>query len=196
MKHAEKLDAILRELYDRGSDKKDQMLNQICEAKNIPLKSRDELYAIADRLEKDGYVVCQRISAGIYATLTSHGIEYCEEDSYAYKGHAIVTNQYNLSITNSPNANIVSASTSTNIQITSHGEIKNKISELKKRISTNNDITNNQKADILECIEEVENAVDSGRKPKFALKQLIEQASNVAGVGSLLLDLGQLIMGQ
>lgn len=195
MKHTEKLDAILRELYDRGLDKKDQMLNQICEGKNIPLKSRDELYAIADRLEKDGYVVCQRISAGIYATLTSHGIEYCEEDSYAYKGHAIVTNLYNLNITNSPYANIVSSSSNVSISIKTKSEIKNKIKELKDRISNSNDIISDKKTDILDCIKEVEDSIDSDRKPKFAVKYLIEQASNIAGVGSLLLELGKLISG-
>lgn len=196
MRHTEKLDQIPRTLYNLRAEKRDIDLQEICTSQNIPLASRDELYLMAERLQHDGYIKCNRVSTGVYATLTSRGIEYCENNSYSYQGSSLISNNYNFNITNSPNANIVSASTSTNIQITSHGEIKNKISELKKRISTNNDITDNQKRDILECIEEVENTVESGRKPRFALKQLIEQASNFAGVGSLMLDLRQLIMGQ
>jgi hypothetical protein len=196
MRHTEKFDLILRALYNLRAERGDIYLQEICTSQNIPLASRDELYSIAERLEHDGYIKCIRISAGIYATLTSRGIEYCEENSYSYQGSSIISNSYNFNIINSPNANIVSTSSNTSIHITSHSEIKNKINELKEHISTNSDITSNQKSDILECIEEVENAVDLGRKPKFALKQLIEQASNVAGVGSLLLDLGQLILGQ
>jgi hypothetical protein len=195
IKQTEKLDLILRVLYNLRAEKDDIYLHEICESQNIPLASRDELYEIAERLKNDGYIKFTSIQAGIYAKLTSKGIEYCEEDSYAYKGSSIITNTYHFNITNSPNSNIVSASSNTSIHINNHGEINNKIRELKARISNSKDINNNQKSDILECIEEVEASVNADRKPKFALKQLFEQASNVAGVGSLLLDLGQLILG-
>jgi hypothetical protein len=52
-----------------------------------------------------------------------------------------------------------------------------------------------EKENLVECLEEVETAIDAGKKPKFSFKQLTEQGSNIASVGSLLVDLGQLIFG-
>jgi hypothetical protein len=193
MKHKEKLDLVLRTLYTLGVDKKDQLLREICDSNNIPLTSDDELDLIAKRLEADGFIRCIRISAGIYALLTSKGIEYCEEDSYAYKGQPIISNNYNLNIINSPNANIVSSSSNIRIAFNNQIDIKNKIKEFKTVVDKDSNISSKEKQDILDCLEEVEANIEAGRKSRFAFKHLVELASNVAGVGSLLLDLGQLI---
>ena len=74
-------------MYNRRTIKEDIYLDFICELDNIPLVSVHELHKLADRLESDNYIECTRIQAGIYAQLTSHGVEYCEEDSYSWPFH-------------------------------------------------------------------------------------------------------------
>jgi hypothetical protein len=195
MRQVEKLDLILRALYSRRASSQDEYLQDICKQERIPLVSRDELYKLTKRLENDNLIECNYIQAGIYAELTSHGIEYCEEDSYSLKGQSIINNNYNLTITNSPNANIVSASTSVYIQNNNYSDLKSKFQEFRKKITNDSIIDESQKAEIIECLTEVEDAVEAGRKPKFSFKQLSEQASNVAGVSSLLLQIAQMIFG-
>jgi hypothetical protein len=195
MEQVEKLDLILKALYSRRASAHDEYLQDICEQEHIPLVSRNELHKLTERLESDNLIECTYIQAGIYAELTSYGIEYCEENSYSLKGHSIINNNYNLTITNSPNANIVSASTSVNIQSNSYSDLKSKFDEFKKIVINDSVIGESQKAEIIECLTEVEDAVDAGKKPKFSFKQLSEQASNVAGVSSLLLQIAQIIFG-
>lgn len=100
-----------------------------------------------------------------------------------------------MTITNSPNANIVSASSSVNIQNNSYSDLKSKFDEFRKLVTNDSNVNESQKADIIECLAEVEDAFDAGKKPKFSFKQLSEQASNVAGVSSLLLQIAQIIFG-
>ena len=192
MKQVEKLDRILKGIYNRRTLKEDIYLDTICELDSIPLVSVDELHKLADRLEDDNYIECTRIRDGIYAQLTSYDVEYCEEDSYSFKGHSIVTNNY-FTISDSPFANIVSASNNVKIQANNYGELKSKITELKEKIISDATMSESQKTEILECIEEVQDSVDAGKKPKFSFKQLTEQASNISGVSSLLLQIGQIL---
>ena len=194
MKQVEKLDRILKGMYNRRTLKEDVYLDTICELDSIPLVSVDELHKLADRLEGDNYIECTRIQAGIYAQLTSYGVEYCEEDSYSFKGHSIITNNNNyFTISDSPFANIVSDSNNVKILANNYGELKSKFTELKEKIIGDATISESQKAEILECIEEVQDSVDAGKKPKFSFRQLTEQASNISGVSSLLLQIGQML---
>ena len=181
-------------MYNRRMLKEDVYLDTICELDSIPLVSVDELHKLADRLEGDNYIECTWIQAGIYAQLTSYGVEYCEEDSYSFKGHSIVTNNNNyFTISESPFANIVSASNNVKIQANNYGELKSKFTELKEKIISDATISESQKTEILECIEEVQDSVDAGKKPKFSFRQLTKQASNISGVSSLLLQIGQIL---
>ncbi|WP_426059316.1 hypothetical protein [Hymenobacter sp. B1770] len=196
MKQSEKLDLILQTLYELRVTGQPQFLKTICENSGVPLVSRDELYILAKRLENDNLVECHYIGAGVMAILNSYGIEYCEEDSYSYKGTPLIMNTYNLTISNSPQANIVSASTGVSVQNNFQGELKHKINEFRKLVAEDVNVDETQKQEINECLEEVESALNAGRKPKFSFKQLSELASNVAGVSSLLLQIGQMIMSQ
>ena len=164
----------------------------VCQAENIPLVSRDELYKLSERLENDNYIECNYIQACIFAALTSYGVEYCEEDSYSFKGHSIVNNNY-YTISHSPFANIVSASNGVSIQANNYGELRNRFTELKEAVSKDTNVTALQKAEIIDCIKEVQESVDAGNKPKFSYKQLTELASNISGVSSLLIQIGQMI---
>ena len=195
MKQSEKLDLILKTLYNYRQDGRYFSIEEICKSQNIPVEPKIELRMIVKRLEQDGYIRAIYTNSDISAVLTSHGIEYCEEDSYANKGHSIITNNYNLTITNSPNANIVSSSDNVTILINNYSNIKNKISEIRDTIKRDTTISQNRIQDIIDCIDEVETAIDSGKKPKFSFSSLVELTSNIAGIGSLVIELGELISG-
>lgn len=195
MKQSEKLDLILKALYQIRHDGFYYSIESICEANNIPVAPHNEVSMLAHRLNNDGYIKASFTKSDTSAILTSHGIEYCEEDSYSYQGHSIITNTYNLTISNSPNANIISGSKNVNIQIHNYSEIKKKISEVRDAIENNDGISKDKQKNLVECLDEVETLIDADKKPKFSFKQLTEEGSNIAGIGSILIELGRLIFG-
>lgn len=195
MKQAEKLDLILRELYRLRFDGKYYSIEFIGKKIGITIESHDEARILTKRLEEDGFVISSITKDTCYVKLNSYGIEYCEEESYVHKGNSIITNTYNMSITGSPNANIVSNSNDVNIEIANYQEINKKIGIIKNSINDDNSLSKDEKENILECLDEIENSLNLGRKPKFAFNQLTEIASNLAGIGSLIIDLGKLIFG-
>ena len=190
MKQSEKLDLLLRELYNYKFDGHVYSLKEICQEKNLPIEPYNEVRTLAHRLIDDRFITGNFTMDDCVAEITSYGVEYCEENSYTYRGHSIITNNYSISISNSPNANIVSNSSEVNIIITNHAEIKNKISQIKDEISS---LSHESKEDLLQCLEEVETTIEAGKKPKFSFKQLLEIGSSISGIGSLILELGELI---
>jgi hypothetical protein len=99
MKQSEKLDLILRELYKYKNDGKYYSITSICESQNIPIDSQHEIFNISKRLHTDDFIN-QSTYDDCAAELTSYGIEYCEENSYSYSGHSVITNNYSISIVN------------------------------------------------------------------------------------------------
>lgn len=197
MKLSNKLDLILQSLYKNDYNDNYQSVREICEREHIPFESYTELMRLTKRLETDGYIKAYYTQADIDVILTSHGIEYCEEDSSTYKGHSsTITNNNSLIITNSPNANIISNSNNVNIQVNSdESNIKNKINEIKEAINQDYSVQNNTRQDIIDCIEELETIIDAGKKPRSTFEHLLDLTSKFAGIGSLILELGKLIPG-
>ena len=192
MKHTEKLDLILRELYKFKFDGNYYLLEKIFEDGIILIDGNDEITKTAKRLEGDGFINATYTSDGCFVEINSFGVEYCESDSYTYKNHSIITNNYNLSITNSPNANIVSSSNEVQIIITNQAEIKNKIKEIKESLDLS-EVENDLKLELKDCLSEIETCLEADKKPKFAFKQLLELGSDFAGISALILELGKLI---
>jgi hypothetical protein len=195
MKQVEKLDIILKELYKYRFDGKFYDIGTLLEDLKIDVEPHTELRMLGKRLEEDGFIKTIWQRYGPSACLTSYGIEYCEENSYTYTGQSVITNNYNMTITNSPNANIVSNSSNVNIQITNYREIKNKIETLKDTVNKNNEIESAKKTEILECIDEIETTIDAGKKPKFSFASLTHIAGSLSEVGLLVVELGRLIFG-
>ena len=195
MKQSEKLDLILRVLYQYRHDGQHHAIEAICEIQKIPVEPHNEVRALAHRLQDDGYIKATFTKGATLALLTSHGIEYCEEDSYAYRGHSIITNTYNMTISNSPNANIVSGSSNVNIAINNYGDIKTKIEEIRQAVNNDTEVAATKKQEIKDCIDEVENNIDAGKKPKFSFNALAHLAGSVSEIGLLVIELGRLIFG-
>ncbi|MBJ6118989.1 hypothetical protein JAO76_12345 [Pontibacter sp. BT310] len=190
MKQFEKLDLILRELYKYKNDGKYYSIEHICYSLNIPLDSSLEINKIAHRLKDDGFINAMFRLNDCMAELTSYGIEYCEEDSYSYSGHSIITNNYSISIVNSPNANIVNQSN--NVTITQNiGEVTQAIEKIRETIATDYTIEKERAAEILECLNEIQESVKENKRPKFAIKSLFDMTSGISSIASWLTVLGQ-----
>lgn len=191
MKQSEKLDLILRELYKHKHDGKYYYLSQICKELNIAVAPNTEIPTLGHRLKSDMLINASFRQNDVAACLTTYGIDYCEQDSYTYRGHSIITSTYNINVTNSPNANVVSNSSNVSISITNHDGIRNKINQIKDVVDKIPDGLNKQ--EFLECLEEVETSIEAGKKPKYSFSSLTDIAGGLAGVGSLVIELGKLI---
>jgi hypothetical protein len=190
MKQSKKLDLILRELYKHKNDGRYYPIGWICQTLNIPLDSDLELNKLAHRLKDDGYIKTIFQRGGPSAELTSHGIEYCEEDSYSYPGQSIIKNNYNISIINSPNSNIVSQSS--NVTITqSFSQANEAVEKIRETVATDDSIDKEQASEILDCLNEIVENLQNNKKPRFAIKSLIDIAGGVSSISSWVTVLGQ-----
>jgi hypothetical protein len=190
MKQSEKLDLMLRELYKYKNNGSYYSLSWICQTIDIPIESDLELNRLAHRLKNDGYINTQFTHNDCNAELTTYGIEYCEEDSYSYSGSPIVTNNYSISITNSPNSNIVSQAN--NVTITQNiSEVGQAIEKIREVVTTDLALNRQTASDILECLNEIQDTLKGNKMPKFAVKSLIDITGGISSIASWVVILGQ-----
>lgn len=190
MKQSEKLDLILRELYKYKNDGRYYSIGLISQSLNIPLDSFLELRNLAHRLESDGYIKTIFTRDDCSATLTSYGIEYCEENSYSYSGQSVITNNYSISIVNSPNSNIINQSS--DVTITQNiSEVNNAIEKIRESITSDDSIDKTKASEILECLNEIQECIKNNQKPKYAIKSLIDIAGGISSIVSWVTVLGQ-----
>lgn len=190
MKQSEKLDLILRELYKYKNDGKYYSIGWICQTLNIPLDSFLELNKLAHRLKDDGFINPMFTHNDCSAELTSYGIEYCEENSYTYSGHSIITNNYSISIVNSPYSNIVNQSS--NVSITQNiSEAGQAVEKIRETIALDTTIDKEKAAEILDCLNEIQDNLKNNQKTKFAIKSLIDLAGGISSISSWVTTLGQ-----
>ncbi len=192
MKQSEKLDLILKGLYEHKDDGLLWSIEGICELYAIPFEPYDEIRRLAHRLQDEKLIRAQFTKSDTSAQLTSYGIEYVEEDSFSNKGHSIITNTYNIS--NSPNASIVTHSTNVTITNNNIDEVKRLMQDLREMVIDNALVTNQSQIDIMECLDEINTSIEAKKKPRFALDRLIEITSGLAGIGSFAIALKETIM--
>lgn len=188
MKQSEKLDLILRELYKYKNDNRFYSIEDIFHTLNTPLDSLYETINLGERLKDAGFINAVFTNEGCVAKLTSYGIEYCEENSYTFTGHSVITNNY--SIFNSPNANIVSQSSS--VTITQNvSNINESIEKIRETVMTDTTIDRNKATEILDCLNEIQEAIKNNQKPKFAIKSLLDIAGGISSIASWITTIGQ-----
>jgi len=138
MKQKEKLDLILRNLYQYKYDGFHHSIYQACLDENLQVVHVDEIKTLAHRLDDDGLIYATHMMNDSQAKLTSQGIEYCEEDSYTYSEKSLITNNYNIKVDNSvnvldsSNVNVVTRSKNVNINQEVKNEIISKIKEFEE----------------------------------------------------------------
>jgi hypothetical protein len=189
MKQSEKFDIILKRLYEyRYDGKYYSMLEIMNNYGQSP--SFDEVFALAKKLENDRYIKISVQNDDVMASLTTEGIDYVEEDSYSISGSPIISKNYSISIVNSPNANLVNQSSNVSIKQQLQN-VDDAIFNIRKSLEQSNDIHVEIVQNILECLKEIEQNIENGNRPKFAIKSLIEISAGIASIGSWVTTLGQ-----
>lgn len=191
MKQSEKLDLILKALYE--SPHKRGEIHELLGTYNIEVSGTDARI-MGEKLHKEGLIefigtIGGKNGQGGFAILTGDGVAYVEEDSYSQKGQAIIYNNYNIS--HSPNTSFVSNSSQVTVN-QNIGDIDHKISEIAEKIRLENTITDQEKEEFLDCLKEVAQGIADKRKPKWAFNSLMSLSANVASVAQLVIQLGQL----
>lgn len=105
---------------------------------------------------------------------------------------SFASNHYNISVTNSPNANIVNHSQNVAInQNVNDIDINKLLEQIGNIVSIDNFVQKGKIDEIIECLEEIKLAVKNNSKPKFAIKSLISLSGDIASIASLCVTLGQ-----
>jgi hypothetical protein len=92
MRQSEKLDTILKYLYERRDTRVEYSISSILEELGIATNDA-EMARLADHLRTDGHIELNNLSAKLKkAKITSKGIMYSEGDSYTHKGQTVTHN--------------------------------------------------------------------------------------------------------
>jgi len=189
MKQSEKLDIILKGLYEYRFDGKCYSITEILNNYNVNT-TFDEVFALAKKLERDSHIKLLGQHNDVLGSITTEGVAYVEDDSYSISGSPITNNHYTISIVNSPNSNLISQSSNISIE-QNFGDIEQTINNIRKTVQEDNNIDKDIMKDILECLKEIDESIKNGNKPKFAIKSLLDITAGIASIASWVTVLGQ-----
>ena len=192
MKQSEKLDIILRALYEKRDDRNSHAVSEILKFCGIET-NREEVVRLSKKLESDGFITLREISSSrMMARITAEGVEYCEEDSYSNKGRSVL-NVTHYIITNSPQANIIVSSNNVSITQAQEKDASKIIEQIYQTMDQDRQMDFVLKQEIGECLEEIKVCLQADRQPKFAFRSLLTMGSEISSIGSLILSLGQVL---
>ncbi len=195
----EKLDLILKQLYKKYKQGEDRYFD----VKGLMVESKiytndTEVKNLVGRLIDDKLVEAENggrtygFAAWSLVKISTFGIDYCEENSYAKPGVSLISNNYYISGTGS---NIIQHSNrfTINQQFGETNKILELIEELKKK-ANEEEMLDSLREDIKECADEIAAKVTAQQKvPKFLLSSLISSAANNATIGGFAIPIGQLL---
>jgi len=191
MKQVEKLDRILRYLYDHRFDGKSYMLFNIVKELDLPVVGKHEVIELGQRLKTDGVVKALVVAMGNMALeLNSYGVEYCEESSYENPMQPVATapihivgSQQVVVVHNSPGAYVVNQG--------SGGLLAQ---EIVQKAGKDPSLTPNDRDQLKQLLDEIQACAAQGIKPKMGLDTLLGRFGNVSSIGSLLTSFAQLLL--
>ncbi|MCC9138925.1 hypothetical protein ACFSKU_09015 [Pontibacter silvestris] len=193
MKQAEKQDAVLRLYSRRHREYPCIRLEEIMQVLNI-YESRQETEGIADKLRAVNLVNLDLLEEGVALVhqITSKGMDYCKQDSYSPLGRPTVFLSFTGSI---PASSIVlnrDVSGTHQAKAPAH-EAGGLISRRTERLHSNPDIEREEKEELLECVEDMEEKIRL-QKPvsKYQWRTLINSTSGQTEASTLAARLSQL----
>lgn len=189
MKQSEKLDFILKYLYQKKFDGNMYHIKTIF-LENDMIINDEEALSLGKRLLDDNMINFVNTSEGTLANLNSYGVDYVEEDSYSEMGKAIV-NQNTFNISGSTNTNIINESNNIDIVLTqSVNQIDKIVNDIKDELSRSS-LKREDFNEILDCLNEIQEANKKGLTPKYAYKSLLTMTSEISSISSFLVALSQ-----
>ena len=192
MKQVEKLDRILRYLYERRFDGKMYLLQNIVAEISLPVEGKNEIIMLGKRLKDDHVVDAIPLSLGrLHMKINTYGVDYCEERSYESASQPLVHTTIN--ITNSQHVALNSNSAGATASSNGKGSIlADRIMEEGQKDAS---LTPEDQRALKELLEEYKTCIAQGASPKVQVDALISRFGNLASIGSLILSLGQMAVG-
>lgn len=186
MKQKEKLDLILKRLYQNRHTKNSYLsiyaiLQELC-----IYESDEEARTLATRLKDDHMVDAISTRGGVELKITSYGIDYCEEDSYSHAGIPAVALNYTI------HGNAVFGDNNSNIsQRISYGqESQELLRKIAEGIDSSAELSESQKTQALECVGDIEEKLQAQKKVSaYQWSNLLNCTANIAQVTSFALQL-------
>lgn len=172
MKHVEKLDRILKMLYEHYRYKRVDLGEAIAEHQTIPIESEEELDILSARLDEENLTTSNPHHDGVIIGLTSRGIEYCEGESFS------------ASI---PLVRLFEPTPESQA-------ILDKLDDISDRIADQLEMTALQSTVIASFLDEIKEDIKNNHRPEPSkYLQLIKKLSQINGATSLLGEMIELI---
>jgi hypothetical protein len=184
MKQSEKLDIILRGLYERRDGRQWDDAQEILKEKGIEVSDM-ELDRLKERLTSDRLVEDLGAVGHALLKITSRGVEYCEEDSYSYRGRSLLSIDQSVNISGSEHINVIANSTNSSIQTGDTEALSKALASLQTEIEGNQELSSQQREDMMESLVEAKDHYSKGMKPKGAIKHILEVGKSIAAIASL-----------
>lgn len=192
MKQSEKLDRILRYLYERRNDNEEYSIAEILAGYEIE-SNTTEIARLAEYLEKSKYITLNDFSSNLKkARITAKGIAYAEGDLYGHRPNNII---HHYNIVNSPQANIVISSNQVTINQPQYDRAMQLIKQIREVISKDESLPVTNSTEIRECLTEIEACIENKKTLKFAINNLLGIGSDIASIAGLVLELAQVLPG-
>jgi hypothetical protein len=186
MKESEKLDLILKGLYENKHDGKNHPMKGILQSYGIEV-NWTEIMSLAELLKEDNLIDYISDIADALGRITTKGITYVEGDSYTYIGKPIINNHYTFVTT----SNLVDLSQ--DIDISQDNSSADELtSNIRQFAQQDPSIEAGLLRDILECLDEIEENLKAGRKSKYSIKSLLNIAGDIPSISSLITSLVQI----
>jgi len=189
MKQTEKLDQILRWLYDHRHEPGYWEVEEICKELGMQY-SYNEPGMFGKRLEDDGLVNRLGTLSGASIEINTYGIDYVEHDSYSKRGVAIAETHYHYNVQNSTNTAFVQHASNVSINQDNTNQIRELLDAILAAVRSEN-VSTQKLQEIEESLEEIKSASMAGVAPKFAYRALLSAAADISSVGQLVVSLGQ-----
>ncbi|MBK8339189.1 MAG: hypothetical protein IPK99_03920 [Flavobacteriales bacterium] len=192
MKQVEKLDTILRYLYDRRFDGHRYMLFNIPKELELSIGGRDEVIELGQRLKKDGVIDAIGLAMGDMAMqINSYGVEYCEGRSYGNIMQPLASSPINIS--GSQQVVVVSHSPGTSVLNMGSGAML--ADRIMQEAGKDESLSDGDRATLKQLLEEINACAAHGVKPQLNVDTLIGRFGNLSSVGSLITTFAQMAMG-
>ncbi|MCY7349312.1 MAG: hypothetical protein LH606_01415 [Cytophagaceae bacterium] len=190
MTEKQKFDAVLKKLYELHKAKQTQSLEEIFESLGI-YENRQEVWDMAERLKKGGFIIYCFTDAETDCHITSEGRDYVEDPPVANNSS---NNFGSISISNSANVALNLASSDVVTNQIYQSEAQKLIDQFKRELEKVSALNREELEDLKECIDDIESRVrDQKKVPKFALDTLLSRTGNLATLSSLAIEIAMFL---
>ncbi len=188
MKQSEKLDIVLRFLYDKKFTSHYNLI-EILEAHDV-IVGHQEAFALAKLLSNKGLVNFIPNKDNVSVAITSNGVAYIEGDSFSHPGQSALS----INISDSTNINVVQGSTDVRIHQSTSRQF-NLIEQIERALQHDATLKQEDREEIVDLLETIKLELGGGKKPRWSISRLLGVSDSIASISGFVLQLSNSIQG-